>query len=103
MPERFSRANKHGIAPDLAKDVKLLVQSAWDGSMLLQSRLVEPSSIGCGGIPLDGAIKKSTAELDAAAMSYLANELFSRDVATAFTNLKTKKFGVMSAFDYNNI
>ena len=114
LPERFSRADKNGIAPDLAESVRVLVQSAWDGSIFT-------GVSGAAGvpIPLAEAIKSSTSELDAAAMSYLAtvvadieavigvgnfkSEIFSNDVVTAFDNLKKMDFGGMGVMHYDNI
>ena len=112
LPDRFSRADKHGIAPDLAKGVGALVQSAWDGSMT--AGVSDDDEI-----PLAEAIKRCTAELDAAAMAYLAtvkteveavvgtgnfkSEVFSMDVVTAFTNLKQVDFGGMRTVHWDNI
>jgi len=110
LPERFSRADNHNVAPDLAKGVGVLVKSAWDGSMIT----------GLGdGIPLAEAIQRCSAELDAAAMAYLAtmmaemeavvgagnfkSEVFSKDVITAFTSLKKVDFGGMRTAHWDNI
>ena len=109
LPEQFSLADEHGITPDLTEGVRRLVQSAWDGSMIPG----ENSSI-----PLADAICRSTAELDSAAMAFLATVpiemtamigaafntmLFSQDVVKAFTNLKNLSFDGMGTRDFDNI
>jgi len=109
LPEQFSLADEHGITPDLTEGVRRLVQSAWDGSMI-------PG--GNGGIPLADAICRSTAELDSAAMAFMATvpaemiemvgaafntTLFSQDVVKAFTNLKNLCFDKMGTGDFDNI
>jgi len=88
-----------------------LVQSAWDGSMII------PAGRN-SGIPLADAIRRSTAGLDAAVMTYLTTvpaemnkmtggafniALFSHDIGKAFANLNNLCFNGMGSKDYDNI
>jgi hypothetical protein len=116
LHERFSRADEKGVAPDLAEGVRMLVKSAWDGTMLTAGRT---ASIATEKIPLAEAIKRSTAELDASAMAFMASvsaeadavlgagvfdsTLLTKDVVLAFDNLKKLAFEKMRTVDYDNI
>ena len=71
LTEFFFCVDRRGIAPNLKDGVQKLVQSAWDGSMLVGTL---PVSIGNSTrkIPLKDAIRISTAELDTSSMAYMA-------------------------------
>jgi len=111
MSEKYSRADKHGVATDLSNGVRLLVRAAWDGSMC--------QGVLTSKIPLATAIRNITAELDAAAMAFIASvpaeisaivgagnfdaAQLTQDVVLAFTNLKNLTFDGMRTLDYDNI
>ena len=61
LVQQLADADDHKVAPDLARDAKLLIDAAWDGTMC--------ESIKKRKITLPDAIKNSTPALDAAAMA----------------------------------
>mmetsp|Transcript_29416 Transcript_29416/g.58333 ORF Transcript_29416/g.58333 Transcript_29416/m.58333 type:complete len:421 (-) Transcript_29416:234-1496(-) len=107
LAEQFSTADVHGVAPDLADAARSLGNAAQDGTLYP----------GIGKLTLADAVRRSTAELDAAAMFYMATvpaeisrcgvefdaSHFARDVVAAFANLKKLHFDGMRTVDYDNI